>query len=156
MSPVAADCRTVESPLGPLTIAARDGAIVALRFGGSARWGPAGGVLDEAARQLDEYFAGARHAFDLPLAPAGTDFHRRVWQALRTIPWGCTRSYGAVASDLRPRTAARAVGGACKANPIPIIVPCHRVVAADGGLGGYSGGEGCDTKRRLLEHEAAG
>ena len=154
MSPVAADCRTVESPLGPLTVAARDGAIVALRFGGSARWGPADGVLDEAARQLDEYFAGARRAFDLPLAPAGTPFRRRVWQALRTIPWGRTRSYGAVARALG--TAPRAVGGACGANPIPIIVPCHRVVAADGGLGGYSGGEGCDTKRRLLEHEAAG
>lgn len=154
MSPVAADCRTVESPLGPLTVAARDGAIVALRFGGSARWEPAGGVLDEAARQLDEYFAGARRAFDLPLAPAGTPFRRRVWQALRTIPWGRTRSYGAVARALG--TAPRAVGGACAANPIPIIVPCHRVVAAGGGLGGFSGGEGCDTKRRLLEHEVAG
>ena len=155
MSPVAADCRTVGSPLGPLTVAARDGAIVALHFGGSARRGPTGGdVLDEAARQLDEYFAGARSAFDLPLAPAGTPFRQRVWRALRTIPWGRTRSYGAVARALG--TAPRAVGGACGANPIPIIVPCHRVVSANGGLGGFSGGEGCDTKRRLLEHEAAG
>ena len=154
MSLVGTACRTVESPLGPLTIAARGGAIVALLFGGSASRGPAGGVLDEAARQLAEYFAGARRVFDLPLALAGTPFQQRVWQALRAIPCGRTRSYGAIARALG--TAPRAVGGACGANPIPIIVPCHRVVAAGGGLGGFSGGEGCDTKRRLLEHEAAG
>ena len=153
MSLVTAACHTVESPLGPLTVAARDGAIVALLFSGSASRGPAGGVLDEAARQLDEYFAGARRVFDLPLALAGTPFQQRVWQALRGIPCGRTRSYGEIACALG--TAPRAVGGACRANPTPIIVPCHRVVAAGGGLGGFSGGEGCDTKRRLLEHEAA-
>ena len=154
MSLVGTACRTVGSRFGPLTVAARDGAIVELHFGGSASRGPAGGVLDEAARQLDEYFVGTRRVFDLPLAPAGTTFQQQVWQALRGIPYGCTRSYGEIACALG--TAPRAVGGACRANPTPIIVPCHRVVATGGGLGGYSGGEGCDTKRRLLEHEAAG
>ena len=147
-------CRTIESPVGPLTIAAADGAITELSFGdGGPRHG-GGGLLDEAARQLSAYFAGGRSAFDLPLAPEGTPFRTRVWQAMRAIPYGQTRSYGALARLLD--SAPRAVGGACGANPIAIIIPCHRVVAAGGALGGFSGGAGCDTKRQLLDHESAG
>lgn len=107
----------------------------------------------EGARQLLEYFAGARTAFDLPLEPAGTEFQRSVWFALARIPFGTTLSYAELARRVgRPR-AFRAVGQANGANPLPIILPCHRVIAADGGLGGYSGGLG--VKTRLLAHESA-
>ena len=146
--------RTIESPVGPLTIEAAAGTITALGFGDTGRRHGGGALLDEAARQLGEYFAGARGAFDLPLAPEGTPFRQRVWRALRAIPYGETRSYGALARLLG--SAPRAVGGACGANPIAIVIPCHRVVAACGALGGFSGGAGCDTKRRLFDHEAAG
>ena len=148
----AARC-TIESPVGPLTITAADGAITAVNFapGGGPR--PNGGVLADAARQLTEYFAGTLRAFDLPLVPQGTAFRRRVWAAMQAIPYGQTRSYGDLARDLD--SAPRAVGGACGANPIPLIIPCHRVVGAGGALGGFSGGAGCDTKRQLLALEGA-
>ena len=148
----AARC-TVDSPVGPLTIAAEDGAIVAVGFAAGGGPRPNGGVLAEAARQLTEYFAGTRRAFDLPLAPAGSPFRLRVWAAMQSIPYGETMSYGALARALG--TAPRAVGGACGANPIPLVIPCHRVVGADGALGGFSGGAGCDTKRHLLALEGA-
>ena len=109
-------------------------------------------VLRDAERQLAEYFAGRRTRFDLPLKPEGTAFRQRVWRALRDIPFGQTRSYGDLARTLK--TAARAIGGACGANPIGIIVPCHRVVGGGGAIGGFSGGEGCDTKRFLLALES--
>jgi methylated-DNA-[protein]-cysteine S-methyltransferase len=111
-------------------------------------------VLDEAARQLAEYFAGKRRAFELPLKPSGSAFRMRVWQALREIPYGELRSYGDLAAKLK--TAARAVGGACGANPIGIIVPCHRVVGGSNWLGGFSGGDGAATKRFLLGLESSG
>ena len=148
----AARC-TIESPVGLLTITATDGAITAVDFGRGGGPSPNGGVLAEAARQLSEYFAGARRAFDLPVAPEGTPFRRRVWAAMQAIPYGQTRSYGDLARDLD--SAPRAVGGACGANPIPLIIPCHRVVGAGGTLGGFSGGAGCDTKRQLLALESA-
>ena len=109
-------------------------------------------LLSEAARQLDAYFAGGRTDFDLPLAAAGTVFDRRVWAAMRAIPYGETRTYGDLAhlTDSGPR----AVGRACGRNPIPIIVPCHRILAR-GGLGGYSGAGGLATKTRLLALEGA-
>ena len=110
-------------------------------------------MLAEAARQLTEYFAGERREFALPLAPSGTPFRRRVWQAMQAIPYGQTRSYGDLARALD--SAPRAVGGACGANPIPLVIPCHRVVGAGGALGGFSGGAGCDTKRQLLALERA-
>lgn len=100
---------------------------------------------------LDSYFAGSPVRFDIPLAPSGTAFEKAVWGALVEIPWGATQSYGRVAARLSNPGAARAVGGACGANPLPIIVPCHRVLSGDGTIGGYSGG--LDIKRRLLEIE---
>ena len=148
----AARC-TIESPVGPLTITAAEGTITAVDFGAGGGPSPNGGVLAEAARQLTEYFAGSLRDFTLPVSPEGTPFRRRVWAAMQSIPYGQTRSYGDLARDLD--SAPRAVGGACGANPIPLIIPCHRVVGARGALGGFSGGAGCDTKRQLLALEGA-
>ena len=150
---MATTCCTIESPVGPLTIAAENEAIAAVDFGSGGGPRPNGGVLAEAARQLTEYFAGDRREFALPLAPQGTPFRLRVWEAMQSIPYGQTRSYGDLARALD--SAPRAIGGACGANPIPLIIPCHRVVAAGGALGGFSGGAGCDTKRQLLALERA-
>ena len=146
----------VETPVGALRVAARNGAITRISW----RDGPApaaesrvgAGVLDEARAQLEAWFAGAIDRFSLPLAPGGTEFQRRVWRALAAIPYGETRTYGEIAAAAH--SVARAVGGACGANPIPIVVPCHRVVSAGGRLGGWSGGGGLETKRRLLAFEA--
>jgi methylated-DNA-[protein]-cysteine S-methyltransferase len=118
---------------------------------GDRRDGRAHPVLAAAARQLDEYFAGQREVFELPLAPRGTDFQRAVWAALRAIPHGETRSYEQVAKAIGRPTASRAVGAANGKNPIAIIVPCHRVIGADGSLTGYAGG--LPVKRWLLRHE---
>ncbi len=154
---------TIPSPLGDLTIFEDDGAIVSLDFGRAGQFPranksrAAGGtqkpssLLRRAARQLDEYFDGTRTAFDLPLAPAGTPFQRRVWARLSAIPAGRVETYGAIARKLK--SGARAVGTACGANPIPVLIPCHRVVGQDGRLGGYSGDGGVATKRWLLAHE---
>ena len=142
--------RTVASPLGPLTLAAGDGALTALRWG-KAKREDASPLLDRAAAALATYFSGDLRHFDLPVAPEGTDHDRAVWQAMQQIPPGKTRSYGEVARAIR--SSPRAVGNACGRNPIPIIVPCHRIVAAGGGLGGYSGQGGAETKRFLLELE---
>ena len=138
---------TVGSPVGPLTLAERDGALVRIAFGeeNACDHTP---LLDESARQLAEYFEGRRRDFDLPLAPAGTQFQREVWAALREIPYGQTRTYGQIACAVgRPR-ACRAVGMANNRNPLPIVVPCHRVVGASGALVGYAGG--LEVKRQLL------
>ena len=148
----AARC-TIESPVGPLTISTADDSITAVDFGVGGGPSPNGGVLAEAVGQLAEYFAGARRAFELPVAPEGTPFRLKVWAAMQAIPYGQTRSYGDLARALD--SAPRAVGGACGANPIPLIIPCHRVVGAGGALGGFSGGAGCDTKRQLLALEGA-
>jgi len=138
--------------VGDLTLSEENGALVALDWG----WAPeqrATSILREARRQLEAYFDGDPAPFELPLAPAGSAFQRRVWERLRAIPPGRTLSYGALARELGG--AARAVGGACGANPLPIIVPCHRVIAADGALGGYSGQGGVETKQALLRLEGA-
>jgi methylated-DNA-[protein]-cysteine S-methyltransferase len=108
--------------------------------------------LPEVRRQLAEYFAGARRAFALPLAPAGTEFERRVWQALAAIPYGETRSYAEVARTIGRPAACRAVGRANGRNPIAVVIPCHRVIGSDGSLTGYGGG--LDLKRFLLDLEA--
>lgn len=110
-------------------------------------------ILDSLREQLAEYFAGTRRAFDLPLAAAGSAFQRRVWQALGRIPYGATRSYGELARELGVPGGSRAVGSANGRNPIAIVIPCHRVIAEDGTLGGYGGG--LWRKRRLLELEGA-
>lgn len=109
-------------------------------------------ILKEAARQLHDYLAGKLREFDLPLAPAGTEFMQRVWDALRTIPYGETRSYQEIAQNAGDKKAARAVGHACNRNPIPIIIPCHRVIGAGGKLTGYRGG--LEIKSKLLALEA--
>ena len=143
--------RALHTPLGDCTVSEVDGRVVALDWG-RGRDQDDTPLLREACRQLQAYFDGTRSAFDLPLAPHGTPFQQRVWAALCEIPAGQTRSYGEIARQVG--SAPRAIGQANGANPIPILIPCHRVVAAGGGLGGYSGGQGPETKRFLLEHEA--
>lgn len=140
------------SPHGDLTVSEDDGHIVALDWGWSS-WQQETPLLIEAKRQLDAYFDGDRRDFDLPLAPTGTAFQKAVWAALRQIPYGAVRTYGDLAATLK--THARAVGLACGRNPLPILIPCHRILAASGALGGYSGGEGPETKAALLRLEGA-
>lgn len=108
-------------------------------------------LLQEAEEQLNEYFAGVRREFDLPLAPQGTPFQQAVWAELQKIPYGETRTYGQLAAALGKPRASRAVGGACHCNPVAILIPCHRVVGANGSLTGYAGG--LDIKEYLLELE---
>ena len=148
----------VESPIGSLSIVATEDALVALDLPGQRRaWpleagdGTGHPVLERTRRQLAAYFAGERLAFDLPLAPQGTPFQQAVWQALLRIPPGETRSYGEIAARLGLPSGGRAVGAANARNPVAIVVPCHRVIGADGSLTGYAGG--VEAKRWLLEHE---
>jgi methylated-DNA-[protein]-cysteine S-methyltransferase len=142
---------SIPSPVGQLTIEEADDRIVAIRWG-DGEAGNGSSLLAEAARQLAAYFDGRLRDFDLPLAPEGTAFEGRVWAAMQAIPYGQTRSYGDLAG--MTGSAPRAVGRACGKNPIPIVVPCHRVLAK-GGLGGYSGDGGLVTKQRLLALEGA-
>jgi methylated-DNA-[protein]-cysteine S-methyltransferase len=142
---------TYQTPIGPLTVSEVDGAIVSLDWGWTAKRPKRTPVLADAMRQLDLYFSKRLRDFTLPLALHGSDFNRRVWDALRAIPWGEVASYGEVARRLG--SGARAVGTACGANPISIFVPCHRVVGSGGRLGGYSGFGGLETKRFLLKLE---
>jgi methylated-DNA-[protein]-cysteine S-methyltransferase len=148
----------IESPVGPLLLVARDGALAQLWMtpfpvpeGGRPADGDAA-VLDAAERQLAEYFGGRRTAFDLPLTLEGTAFQRRVWDELLAIPFGERISYGELARRVGRPGSARAVGLANGRNPASIIVPCHRVVGSDGTLTGYGGG--LDRKAWLLDHEA--
>ncbi len=141
---------SLHSPIGDLTVSEEDGRIIALDWG----WGrdqTMTPLLSRARDLLDAYFDAVPVAFELPLDPLGTPYQRRIWAALRTIPPGQTRSYGAIARAAGGSP--RSVGLANAANPIPILIPCHRVVAA-AGLGGYSGGDGPVTKRALLALEA--
>jgi methylated-DNA-[protein]-cysteine S-methyltransferase len=140
-----------DSPVGRLVVTEMDGAVVALGWGEGSD-GEATPLLREARRQIEAYFARRLRRFDLPLAPEGSAHEQRVWAALRQIPYGETRSYGELAFAVG--SGPRAIGRACGRNPIAIVVPCHRVLAR-GGLGGYSGGEGLATKRRLLALEGA-
>jgi methylated-DNA-[protein]-cysteine S-methyltransferase len=142
---------SLHTPLGEVTISEDGGAIVALDWG-RGRDQEATPLLREACDQLQDYFDGKRMSFNLPLAPEGSDFQKRVWAALCAIPPGETRSYADIARTIG--SAPRAVGGANGANPIPLFIPCHRVIAADGSLGGYSGGDGPATKRFLLDLES--
>jgi methylated-DNA-[protein]-cysteine S-methyltransferase len=149
---------TIDSPLGPLRLIADGDALTGVYLpdqpAPAPRDAPAAPspVLALAAAQLAEYFAGARRDFDVPLAPRGTGFQQRVWRELTKIPYGETRSYGALARVLGTPSASRAVGAANGKNPISILVPCHRVIAGTGALTGYAGG--LAAKRWLLEHEA--
>jgi methylated-DNA-[protein]-cysteine S-methyltransferase len=140
---------SLHTPIGDLTVFEQDGAIVSLDWGWVPDQQPSA-LLDRARGQLTAYFDGELAAFDLPLAPAGTKYRKAVWDALCAIPYGQTRSYLDIAAVAGG--SARSVGQANGNNPIPLIIPCHRVVAASH-LGGYSGGEGLATKRWLLELE---
>lgn len=155
----------MESPIGELGIVERNQAIVCVFFGG--RIGKVSAcekytleleerrteLLAEAEKQLEEYFAGSRRRFALPLAPTGTGFQKRVWEALIQIPYGETRTYGEIAKTVGNPKGSRAVGMANHRNPIPIVIPCHRVIGAGGTLTGYAGG--LDIKRKLLELEGS-
>lgn len=150
-----------KSPIGVLELSARAGRLIGIRFGAERenQFAPAFGspedqaVLDLACEQLDEYFAGERQRFDLPIALQGTSFQTKVWSMLYRIPFGKMVSYQQMAEAL-DRGCARSVGTANGANPLPIIVPCHRVIASDGTLGGYAGG--LEAKQALLDIEYAG
>ncbi len=142
----------MESPLGPLTVWANETGITALEWGKERESGEETPVLADAKEQLGAYFDGTRQDFDLPLAPKGSAFQLDFLAALSAIPFGETRTYGDLAKDLG--VPPQAVGQACGANPIPIIIPCHRVLAADS-LGGFSGAGGVEAKVWLLKHEGA-
>jgi methylated-DNA-[protein]-cysteine S-methyltransferase len=144
----------VPAPIGTVGVATDDTGICAVRFEGPAGSGAgADPLLARAALQIAEYFAGTLTAFELPLSvPGGTPFERAVWAGIAAIPYGEMRTYGEIAADVGDRDAARAVGIACNRNPLPIIVPCHRVVGAGGKLVGFGGG--LPRKRFLLELEA--
>ena len=152
----------VPSPVGELLLAGDDTALHRIGFAEGPRvaekapppsWRRDEGAFEEARRQLDAWFAGELHRFELPLALHGTSFQRRVWRRLAEIPYGETRTYGELATALGAPTASRAVGAANGRNPLPIVLPCHRVIGADGSLTGFGGG--LAIKRRLLEREAA-
>lgn len=149
--------RTVDSPVGQLTLAGTAGRLRHLRMvdqtyePNRAGWEPDDTAFAGAVGQLEEYFRGERTEFELELELVGTEFQRRVWAALLTIPYGETRSYGQIAAQLEAPGASRAVGLANGHNPIGIIVPCHRVIGANGSLTGYGGGLG--RKRALLDME---
>jgi methylated-DNA-[protein]-cysteine S-methyltransferase len=150
----------IDSPVGPLLLAGDVSGLTRVHFQGGpaplqppAAWRHEPTAFAHTITQLAEYFAGRRRRFRLPLAPAGTPFQLSVWQALRAIPYGETVSYGQLARQLGLANAARAVGLANGANPLPIIVPCHRVIGADGSLTGFGGG--LAIKRALLSLEGA-
>jgi methylated-DNA-[protein]-cysteine S-methyltransferase len=149
-----------ESPVGALTLVGTDSHLVALQFPGRFVTSPQGdpAALAPAIAQLDEYFAGERRTLEIPVHLKGTEFQQRIWAALREIPYGETTSYGILARKLSEETGGsfdpRGVGGAVGSTPVPIIVPCHRVVGADGSLTGYGGG--LPRKRALLDFESTG
>ena len=148
--------RTIATPIGDLTVVASALGVRAVHWGREPGHGDgedaAVAHLEQAVGQIEEYFRGKRFEFEVTLDLEGTEFQRLVWRALAAIPFGETRSYGAVAETVGRPSAARAVGAATGRNPAPIIVPCHRVVGASGALTGFAGG--LDTKRALLAHEA--
>jgi len=146
-----------ESPVGPLTLVSDGAALAGVYFESQKHGAPPAGprgtdkIIDAARKQLDAYFAGKRTSFDVPLAPKGTAFQTRVWHALTKIPYGETTSYGAIANAIGSPKAVRAVGAANGRNPIPIIIPCHRVIGANGSLTGFGGGMA--RKELLLDLE---
>jgi methylated-DNA-[protein]-cysteine S-methyltransferase len=147
----------LDTPIGRFRLLARDGALCGLHLVDAdtaeppSPWRPAAGHLDAARRELGEYFAGTRDTFTIPLDLAGTAFQQEVWGALTEIPYGATASYGELARAVGRPGAARAVGAANRRNPVAVIVPCHRVIGAGGGLTGY--GLGLPRKAWLLDHE---
>ncbi len=145
--------RTVTSPFGILTLESDSTSVTALRFGDHRRGLPSCPVLEQAAVELAEYFSGARREFSVPLSPRGTLFQQSVWAELRAIPYGNTAAYADIAARLGNPNACRAVGNANNRNPLPIFIPCHRVVGKNGSLTGYA--SGLTTKLFLLNLEGA-
>ena len=150
----------LDTPIGRLLIAGDNPGLHTIQFAqddgpasAAPQWTLNANALSEATAQLEAYFAGTLHTFNLSLAPQTTPFQARVLEQLQRIPYGQTRSYGALAQSLQRPGAARAVGTACARNPLPIVIPCHRVVGQRGALTGFAGGLAC--KRWLLEHESA-
>lgn len=141
----------MSSPIGPLTLIENDEVLVGLHFGSSEHGSETTLLLLEAKAQLKQYFEGKRRVFDIPFQLEGTEFQMEAWEALMEIPYGETRTYAEQAEIVGDENKARAVGGANNKNPLPIIVPCHRVVGADGALGGYQ--PGVDKKEWLLNME---
>lgn len=145
----------LNTPVGIICIEENGEAVTALYFDRDFQAefikAPKTALLQEASNQLTEYFQGKRKEFTLPLSPQGTEFQKRVWKALCTIPYGETRSYGEIAAQIGQPKAARAVGGANNKNPIMIFIPCHRVIGADGSLTGFGGG--IEAKKYLLDLE---
>lgn len=144
--------QTVTSPAGEITVEANSNAVTRVRFGSSANQNP-NKVTGLACEQLADYFNGKLVDFNLPLETKGTDFQKSVWAELAKIPKGKTISYGEIANKIGKPKAARAVGRAVGSNPIAIIIPCHRVMASNGAITGYTGGEGVITKAQLLKLE---
>jgi methylated-DNA-[protein]-cysteine S-methyltransferase len=150
---------SVPSPIGELLLTAEDGRLTGLYLPAEKHAPPAGAVRDDDAfaevrQQLEEYFAGRRSSFDLPVAPVGTPFRQRVWGELQRIGYGETITYAELAARIGRPTAIRAAGAANGANPVSIVIPCHRVIGSDGTLTGYSGG--LAAKRFLIDHERGG
>jgi len=151
--------RRTDSPVGRIELTSDGSSITSLSIEreGHLPWEEfpenSTAVLETAVAQLDEYFTGTRQEFDVPVTLGGTEFQRAVWAELDGVPFGSVVSYGYIGQATGRSTAGRAVGGAVGANPVPIIVPCHRVLASDGRITGYSGGNGIPTKVWLLDHE---
>jgi len=142
----------IDSPIGPLTLSGTETALTKLTFGDVRQAGTCSApVLEQAARELSEYFSGTRREFTVPLAPEGSDFQQKVWAALRSVPYGTTASYKDIAVQTGKPGAAVAVGQANSKNPIPIIIPCHRIIGTNGKLTGYTGG--LHIKKALLRLE---
>lgn len=139
------------SPVGPLTVFADGAHVIVLEAGRAPGGADDDPLLIEVCQQINAYFDGRLEVFDLPLAPHGTPRQRETWAALLNIPYGQVRTYGDLAAELK--SSARAIGGACGANPLPILIPCHRVIAAGGRDGGYSFADGLETKHQLLTLE---
>ena len=145
----------VDTSIGALLVAGDDNAVIEIHFAGATpepEWIRDDAALDDATSQLRAYFAGDRCAFELLLAPRGTEFQQSVWRALRQIPYGETTTYAKIAEQIGRPSAVRAVGAANGANPIPIVIPCHRVIGSSGSMTGFGGG--IDVKRQLLALEA--
>ena len=145
----------VDTPIGAILVAGDDDAIVEIRFAGAkpkTEWIRDDAALADAASQLRAYFSGERLAFEIPLKSRGTEFQQTVWTALRQIPYGETTTYAKIAERIGKPSAVRAVGAANGANPIPIVIPCHRVIGSNGSMTGFGGG--IDVKRHLLALEA--
>ena len=145
---------SIPSPIGPVSIYAKDNAVVFIAMGGHPA--PDFGhskVLSIASKQLEKYFAGKSKTLDFPVELGGTEFQRSVWDQIAKVPFGETVSYAQIAAAIGKPQASRAVGGAVGSNPVPLVIGCHRVMGASGRITGYSGGDGIPTKRWLLAHE---